>query len=146
MHTELFKMKHLDMIDPLGGDQILQQVKAPFSEVDTSGNILAMTLLDGDKVISICGVYKIWDGVGEAFTIMCKDIRKYGRALYTTYLLNLPIIFKSLELWRIQATVIVDFKDGIKFMEGLKFKREGMMEKWTPEGRDVYMYAMVKED
>lgn len=46
--------------------------------------------------------------------------------------------------WRIEAEVISDYVQGVRALEILGFKREGFMLKYNPEGRDCYMYALVK--
>jgi hypothetical protein len=140
--VETFKIEHLDRIKPLGGEQIKEFARAELGVA--SSNKLAFTVFAGDKIISICGVILFWDGVGEAFTIMCEDIKKYGLSLYKAYKVNINTIFKALKLRRLQATVAVELDEGVRFIERLGFKREGIMRKWTPDGKDVYMYSLVE--
>ncbi len=46
--------------------------------------------------------------------------------------------------WRIEAEVISDYVQGVRALEILGFKREGFMLKYNHEGRDCYMYALVR--
>jgi len=143
MSIAMFKTEHLSMIKPLGNINLF----APeFKGALLEDNTEAFTIFDGDKVISILGIRVIWGGLGEVFTIMCDDIRDHGKALYEGCILSLPTMFKALKLRRLQATVIVGFDKGIKFIENLGFKRDGVMRKWTPDGKDVYLYSIVTED
>ena len=145
MRIEIFKTEHLDMIDPIGGKDDKIWVKETLYRSLNHMESMAFTLFVGDKVISICGIWLLWDGVGEAFTVMCSDIKKYGLSLFKGYKRSLPTMIKAYKLKRLQATIIVGFTEGVNFIERLGFKREGMMKSWTPDGKDVYMYSIVED-
>lgn len=46
--------------------------------------------------------------------------------------------------WRVEAEVVSDYPEGVRALEILGFKREGFMLKYTPDGKDCYMYALVR--
>lgn len=144
MRTEIFKPEHLELIDPLGDADIKNRVRPTLVQSITSDNAIAFTIFHKEKIISICGIYLLWPGVGEAFTVMCKDIKKYGLSLYKAYKITLPTVIKALKLKRLQAVIIVGFDEGVRFIEKLGFKREGIMKKWSPTEQDVYIYALVE--
>ena len=45
---------------------------------------------------------------------------------------------------RIEAVVDVEHEKAIRWIEVLGFEREGVMRKYTENGRDVYLYARLK--
>jgi len=145
IRTETFKMEHWDRIEPFGGREGLYNIEQALEVAASNSDMLVFTLLDGEKVISIYGTMRLWPGVGEAFTIMCKDIHRYGRALYEFAFATVRIVFNSMSLIRLQCTVAVGFDKGVKFIEGIGFEREGILRKWSPDGKDVYMYAKLKD-
>jgi len=144
-HTETFKMEHLDMIDPLEGHGDLDYIHPYLEQSIVSGGVIVFTLLEDDKVISIYGTIKLWRGVGDLFAIMCKDVHLYGRILYDFFISTMAIVFKAMDLVRLQSIVVVGFERGMRFAEGIGFEREGIMRRWSPDGRDVYIYSKLKE-
>lgn len=52
-------------------------------------------------------------------------------------------IGKRLNLRRMQIVVNVNHEAAIRWAEFLKFKREGLMSQYGPEGDDYYMYARI---
>lgn len=145
MKIEVFKTEHLKKINPVGGWAGYEWAKNVLNLSTESDGVVAFTVFDKNIAIGIVGVLSIWDGLGDAFTIISKDIKNHGRAAYEAAGLLVPTIFNSMKLRRLQATVLVGFDVGVKFIENIGFQREGIMKKWTPDGDDVYIYAMVGE-
>ena len=57
------------------------------------------------------------------------------------YILN--DIIEREQYHRIQAVVLKDYKEGIRFAEFFKFKNEGLMESYSEHKEDVYRYSRI---
>jgi len=106
-----------------------------------------ITLWRGDEIIAICGIHWFWGGVGEAWIILHRNAHKYRFASYraTKKIYNIVREGHDGGWKRIQATVRVDWPEAIKMCEKCGFHREGRLEAYSPDGTDVYMYAMVQK-
>lgn len=144
MHSEVFKMEHLTQIEALASKDSLRMLGGTIRANALSGKLIGFSLIHEQKVIAIGGVNELWQGVGEAFSVMSKSIFKYPKSLYKAFKLNLNTGLATGQYNRIHASVECDFPEGIRFIEKLGFKREGRMELWGPDGKDYYMYARLQ--
>lgn len=144
MHTEFFKMDHLKKIDPMVNDKVFNIISSTVEIADSMGSLIAFSLINGENVVAIGGIYELWPGVGEAFAIMSKSVTKYPKSLYSSFKSNIDAGMKIGNFIRVQATVKADFPAGIRFLEHLGFKEEGLMKKWGFDHCDYYRYARVK--
>ena len=102
-------------------------------------------LVDG-KIIAVGGVVLFWDGVGEAWLILTKDILDYKLTAYRHIREMVGLAIKHFKLRRLQITVRTDFERAVKMAEKIGFVREGLMIGYCPDGCDAYIYAMVKNE
>ncbi len=144
MHSESFKVEHLNQIDPAGGKDIILMVKGSIIQADKSGNMIGFSLVHEQKIIAIGGIYDLWPGVGEAISFMSEDAFKYPKSLFSAFSRGLSAGIKIKKYWRVQAMVKAGFDEGTRFIEHLGFEQEGLMRKWAPDGTDFYIYARVK--
>jgi RimJ/RimL family protein N-acetyltransferase len=102
---------------------------------------IAASLFYNDEFLGCAGIKQLWKGVGEAWFFMAPEAMKHSRAIAR-------LVFKQLksmrQYHRIQATVEADFKEGIRFMEFLGFKIEGLLEKYTADAKDSLMFAITR--
>lgn len=102
----------------------------------------AYTGMCGDKIVAAAGIVPYWRGTGEAWVIVCKDVRKY---------IGLPGAIRELldclqethKFWRVQAPVKVDNPVTRRLVRWLGFQEEGILRGYAPDGTDCYMYARV---
>jgi len=142
MHCETLKREHLQQIDPAGGLDVITETA--FSTLCNGiDGVIGFTLVHNNRIIAIGGIYELWKGVGEAFAIMGEGAFLYPKSLFATFSRNLETGIKIGNYRRIQATIKEGFDAGIRFIEHLKFKSEGLLEKWGPDGNNYYMYARI---
>ena len=103
----------------------------------------AYTAMQENRVFMICGVYRLWDKVGEAWFMMSKYAydMPISAAKYSSLLLD--HVQEDNNLQRIQASVHADDKQAIRYVEWLGFENEGLMKKFGPDGSDYYRFARV---
>jgi hypothetical protein len=107
-------------------------------------NGTAYTVLDDERVICVCGVQILWEGVGEAWAMVDAHFGKVVRALAQVRVIADYFMARH-GLWRMQSHMMADWDPGKKFVEKLGFKREHTepLRKWFPDGSDCLIYARV---
>ena len=101
----------------------------------------SFTAMEGDKVIAMAGVLPRWEGRAEAWALLSGDLKRHFVRIHRAILRYL----ETSDIRRIETAVDANFKAGIVWAEMLGFKNEGLMPGYTPEGRDCYRFARVKE-
>jgi len=104
---------------------------------------LGSTLLDGETVLATGGIHMMWEGVGEAWTLVSPKLRGNGLvfARYTKRMFD--DIIEANNLRRVQATIHVDDEVSLRFASWLGFKDEGIMSKYGVNGEDYFRVARV---
>jgi hypothetical protein len=98
-----------------------------------------------DGVIKACGgcVY-LWPNTGEFWAVTSSDIKKYSK-VFNQFVINLiDDVTRALNLTRLQATVIEDFKIGHRWVEYLGFHLEAKMPKYV-EDKTYWLYSKIVE-
>ena len=98
---------------------------------------------DNNEVIACAGVFKLWEGVGEAWVFGSELIYKYPIWFHKQVIKTLSMIFEKGKFHRIQAIVRSSFFESQEWVERLGFTLEGKLEKYTPEQEDCFIYRMV---
>lgn len=105
----------------------------------------AYTLFHGDDIILISGVLLPFPRVGEAWLIADTElIKKYKLSAYRAVKQGLDMVTTHKKLRRVQATVKAGHDPGIRFIERLKFKSEGIMPLYDPDGSTHIRYARLR--
>lgn len=107
---------------------------------------LSFTFIDSeDSYIAFClGVKKLWNGVGEAWSLCNEGIHKYIRELLYYSRLYIDKAFNDYGFHRLQAHVRADWIKSIMFDEKLGFVEEAFLEKYGPNGEDYILFGRVK--
>jgi hypothetical protein len=100
------------------------------------------TALDGDKIIFICGLHIVCDGVGEVWLHPGPYIREYIREVYWWGIIILDDMESTFSLRRLQA-ITGDLLNA-RFLERLGFTFEGFMRKLLPDGSDALLYGRTR--
>jgi hypothetical protein len=145
MYSENFKLRHLQEIKYVVDISIIQIVEASITQAEQLGALIAFSLMHDGKILAIGGIYDLWPGVGEAFSIMSDTAFNYSKSLYQHFKINLDFGVNYKKYTRVQSIVKVGFDAGVRFIEHLGFEREGRMEKWGPDGSDYYMYKRIMQ-
>lgn len=105
----------------------------------------AYTCIDRKKILFCAGIIILWRGVGESWSLCDVEVKNYPREVL---FYQKECLFKEIEankLHRIQAHCLTTWRSGYRFLERLGFEREGLVRKYDSEGRDYYLYSLIKE-
>ncbi len=98
------------------------------------------------SLVAVGGLQVRWEGVGLLWLILTADCKKDGihgfRALCAIKDKTDLLIEKN-GIWRAEAVVRPDFKQAIKMVEFLGFKKEATMEQYYPDKTDGFLYARI---
>lgn len=139
-----FEAWHLDWLDfsdinGLGTALRISKIDAKLIEkVSTS-----WTGIQDGKIVGCGGFTPIWTGVVEIWLYLQPQAFKRKRLALKLmrYILN-DIISKE-KYHRVQAVVLKDYKDGMRFAEFFGFKNEGLMRQYSINKEDFYRYARI---
>jgi hypothetical protein len=99
----------------------------------------AFTVTSRGDIVACVGVIPQWENYSRAWALLSGDS---GRHLLG--------ITRAIRRWlrfhnsgRVDTSVVVDFQQAIRWAAMLGFVREGLMRKYTPDGKDCYLYAQV---
>jgi hypothetical protein len=104
---------------------------------------LAVTALVHGKPVAMFGCIILWTGVGEMWSIISDDARRYPKQLTIVAKEFSDIVTQSLSLHRLQITVRSDEPRALRWAEYLGFEVEGLMRKYSPDFEDTYILARV---
>ena len=102
------------------------------------------TAIYKDEILGMGGIVSRWSGVGEGWVILSKNCLNRPVEMFLCIKRVWETILENEAFIRVQAVVRVDFPQAIKMAEKLGMKLEGRLEKYTPDGCDVYMYAKIR--
>lgn len=119
--------------------QLLGQHASEALLADAIKNGIAMAVVDGDRVLAIGGVYKLWEDRGSAWGLLSDDI---GSAMPLIHKVVRRVLANS-PLRRIEAQVAVEHEAGQRWVRLLGFKHEGRMTAFW-QGQDYDLFSRVK--
>jgi hypothetical protein len=96
------------------------------------------------KPIVIVGCVPLWKGTAELIMLTDAAITSVVRPFYTATLRLLDIFVEELNIVRLQCTVHSQNDPGLRFMEALKFQREGRLKCYGPDQHDFFIFSRVK--
>lgn len=108
-------------------------------------NKYSFTLWDGDKVIAICGVVKIHEGVGEIWLILENDKKGDVFAIARNLKRLTDRVFDISPFHRFQSRAPVDNKISNRFLNFLGFEKEGILKQYGLNREDYSVYGRVKK-
>lgn len=100
----------------------------------------SFTGFDGDRVLFCAGVIPIWEGRGEAWSLLGSDLKRDFLKIHNAVLR----FFEVCDLRRIEANVDPNSDCAKRWVELLGFKFEGVMASYWPNGESTMRYARVK--
>lgn len=110
---------------------------------DAEQNGLSFTVIYKGEMVACAGIIKQREGVGLAWALYPLDIGKHHIDPRITKD-KLRELMEKHNLWRIEATVRVDFQAGQSYLRYMGFEREGYMRKNEPDKSDSILYAIVR--
>jgi len=102
----------------------------------------AFTYIMDKKVIGCGGIHEMWNGVGEAWLILGKDVIDYRVTTMRHIMREFPKILNGYH--RVQAHVLQGFEKGIQFIESLGFVTEGKALQYGPNRENYIRYSILR--
>ena len=140
VYFEKLRVEHILDIELQAQQQSLQAQLTPeyaHSIVDHTGFGWA-ALLDG-KTIACAGVLEFWANRGQGWALLSEvalanfiAIHRFARC-----------VLRDQPFARVEIFVDQHHDAGIRWAERLGFEREGLMRRFTTDGRDCFLYAKV---
>ncbi len=135
MRIESFDASDLVRLDV----QDKQKTACIGSAPDLASGGPAFSVYDGEMLMGCMGIYTLWKGRGLAWALLSRHAGKIISPL--TYAARQ--YFMIAPFHRIEATVDAGFGSAVRWIELLGFRKEGLMQRYSPEGHDHYLYARV---
>ena len=104
---------------------------------------LCFTGIINEEIVACGGIYPMWDGVGEAWFIGSKLVYKHPILITKTIRQYLNKLMNIKNFHRVQAYVKQDWEQAKRWIELVGMQKEGMVRKFSPDGRDHILYAKV---
>ena len=141
-----FEAWHLNWLDfsNINGLGLASRVSRPDAHLIETVSTSWTGLQDG-KVVGCGGFTPMWTGVVEVWMYLQPDAFKRKKVALRLMKHILNDIIKQKKAHRIQAIVLKDYKEGMRFAEFFGFKNEGLMPKYSMKKEDFYRYARIIE-
>jgi hypothetical protein len=141
-HIEPFKVWHLDEFDLQPTQAGLRAFLKQGHALHLAENSFAFTGFQDGKAVGCAGMIELWPGRECAWSLLSDCGPRAFLNVHRT-------VVRSLEARRARRTemaVDVDHFAGQRWAALLGFKKEGLMECYSPDGRNAYLYAKVRHD
>ena len=103
----------------------------------------AYTMMEDGHLVGAAGIYRVWDGVGEAWLLPSERLLARPRKAVKAVRQFLDDIAERENFRRVQATTHADFHRGRRFLEWLGFEKEGLLRGYGPDVADHIMFARI---
>lgn len=93
------------------------------------------------SVIAMGGTIPIWENRAQAWMLLSNASSRHMLAIHKAvrnHLIKSPFT-------RIEATVDIGFKEGVRWMKMLGFELEGLMRAYRPDGKDMLLFARIRK-
>jgi hypothetical protein len=132
-----FHIGHLDKLDGIesyiqafGLEGFKDQIKGQA----TRGPVITAFLYGKPVAVFGCGLF--WNGVGEAWSLLSPQSKRYPIAMIRASKAFLDICWITFNLHRLQITVKTSDTVAMRFALALKFEAECNMKKYSPDKED----------
>ena len=138
---------HTDEILTFGMNDKLLENDADSEEgrIDYGIPGLSFTLLADDNIVLCGGITPLWNGVAEGWIIASKRIYQHKIKSVKSIKRRLDLLCTNNNIWRLQTSVKENFDTGVRFAEWLGLKKEGLMQKYGPDGTNYFRMAKIYE-
>lgn len=145
MHLVPFVREHLvDLAEDDEGNPGRQLVGDWKSMVDRSiAPELSWSGIHNGHLVGCGGIIPIWDGVAECWLVGGWRLGTHRLSAVRALTATLARQVKEQQLRRLQAVVRADWDEAVRFVEFLRFQREGLLRGYGPDGSDHYVYARI---
>lgn len=136
-HLEGLHLADIYDTDP----KLLSRWKALGEDIKNMG--IATTIWADGQVLACIAIVRLYDGVGEVWTLASKRIQEHPLAYIKALRRGIEIHMSVMKLWRLHGTIRADFPSANKWIKTLGFEKEALLKKYGPGGEDHYMFARV---
>ena len=144
-----FEMKHLGMIDLREIDRVMIEHwgwgyfnRSLPATIDHPGAAVYTCFVD-DEPFFIGGLVMRWPGVGEFWGLGSRDIDRRPKLFIKLTKTILEQLITHYSLHRAEAHCWAGYPHGLKWLQKLGFKIEGLRSSWSPNKHDYYQLARL---
>lgn len=101
-------------------------------------------IVEGEGVAMCWGFIPYWQGVWEAWALTSYLVERHPIATIRRAQSVFDQIESDLQAHRLQITVKASNKTSLRFAEALRFKQEGVLNSYGPDGSDYIMLARTR--
>ena len=98
------------------------------------------TAFAGEHVIACAGVFMVWDGRAQAWSMLSTDVTRYVKTVFR----ETKRFLDGYLCRRIECTVDPRSEQAKNWARHLGFNFNGLMPAYTPGGDDMELWAMVR--
>lgn len=136
-----FEAKHLTMVVP----QPMQVICMPHFTIEMGEYIEQATesltgIAEDGGIVGMAGLMQRHEGCAIAWAVLSEDA---GQRFIRIHKI-VSRVLKASGYHRIEAYADAEHGESARWLELLGFKREGLMQQFSPDRRDHYLYARVK--
>ena len=138
-----FSAKDLGDLNPRETNGIAEAVA--IGQMIQEGSTAFTARLDG-RVIGCAGVFKRWEGTGQAWVMISEEMMNYKMWFHRSVWKLLKHVAEAERFCRIEAVVLASSPRNIRWLETLGFSRETPepMRHYRREG-DYYLYSLTED-
>lgn len=101
-------------------------------------------IMEGEGVLMCYGFLPYWSGVYEAWALTSYLVEKHPVTVIRKAQSLFNQVESDLNAHRLQITVKCDNKRALRFAEALRFRSEGVLKAYGPNGSDYFMMARTQ--
>ena len=120
-----------------------EDIKAKAKEREESGQ--CRTGWVNGEIIGCAGIDILWEGVGEAWLMLTPAVHTHLTDSWLCIQKGFKELIEKNKLRRVQAWGRIGFDECHILFKHLGFKPEGIARKYTPDGVDCILYALIKD-
>ena len=141
-----FKKEHADQIISYGMNHKLMEIDATYADnricnYSKPGN--AFTMFMDEKPVFAIGIVILWQGVAEGWVMASQNIFEMKFLAAKSMKELTEQMCKKNNIKRLQTSVKVKFKQGVRFATWLDMEIEGLKKNYGPDGSDYYQLARI---
>lgn len=141
MIVERFKPEHLESLVLQPAQEFARATVAEKGYGESLAKFDSFTASVDGRVVACAGVIPMWNGRGDAWALIARDIGAKG--MHELHYAVLRYIRAS-SLRRVEACCDATFEQAHRWLMLLGFSYEGPLRKYFPDGRDGIRFAMVR--
>jgi len=143
MHIIPFKKEHLLNLDlQRNQPEVAHLMDNPEFGAALELQPLSFTAIEEGKVYACGGLIEEWKGVARAWALLSENMGNKFMPVHRA--VKAAIEANQEKYHRIEMSVIADFAQGCRWARLLGFELESKAKKYSPDGKDCFIYARVK--